>query len=87
MKIFDTCTLVLEFNYTRDRGRGGRGTVWLFAGDGRLDLGNESPLEELPGWARLAGPIDYELAGEIHSQLKNFFQASGIVVIDEGIAD
>ena len=41
----------------------------------------------IPGWARIAGPIDLDLASSIHSALKSFFERCGIVVIDQTIAD
>lgn len=79
------CTLVLEFNY----GKPGSslGSVWLFKGDGTRDLALETPLTALPGWVRIAGPVDYELAGSIHSAIKVFLEESGVAVAVEAIAD
>ncbi len=81
-----TCTLVLEFNYSKPGGAS-LGSVWLFDGDGTAALQQSAPLETLPHWVKVAGPIDYELANSIHGALKRFFEQSGVTVIDEGIAD
>lgn len=79
------CTVVLEFNYG-DPGSS-LGSVWLRNGDGRPDFESDEPLESLPGWVRIVGPIDYDLASSIQSALAKFLADSGVVVIDEGIAD
>ena len=81
----DTCTLALQFNYTKKLDS--QGTVWIFNGDGRSDLAQPEPLDEMPGWTRVAGPLPFEMAGSIHGALKDFFTRSGVTVIDEGIAD
>lgn len=80
------CTIVLQFNSSRNLELT-LGSVWLFNGNGvpfleQLDM--ETPP---PGWAKVVGPIDYEIASSIHSSLKSFFEQSGVTVIDEGIAD
>lgn len=80
-----TCTLVLEYNYSKSGVS--LGSVWLFNGDGTSALKNSSPLDTLPNWFKVAGPVDYELANAIHAALKRFFEQSGVTVIDEGIAD
>ena len=80
-----TCTLVLEFNYSKPGVS--LGSVWLFNGDGGSALKDSAPLETLPNWFKVAGPIDYELANTIHAALKKFFEHSGVPIIDEGIAD
>ena len=79
------CTVVLEYNYSKPGTS--LGSVWLFNGDGTAGLEGSAPLEALPGWIRIAGPLDYESANEIHSRLKKFFEQSGVTVIDEGVAD
>lgn len=80
-----TCTLVLEYNYSKPGES--LGTVWLFNGDGTADLENEAPLSTLPNWIKIVGPVDYEAANGIHGALKKFFEQSGVAVIDEGVAD
>lgn len=80
-----TCTLVLEYNYSKPGVS--LGSVWLFDGDGRSSLNQSASLETLPNWVKVAGPIDYELAGTIHQNLKKFFEECGVSVIDEGVAD
>jgi hypothetical protein len=80
-----TCTLVLEYNYSKPGVS--LGSVWLFNGDGASALENTAPLDTLPNWFKVAGPVDYELANAIHAALKKFFEQSGVAVIDEGIAD
>jgi len=79
------CTLALEYNYSSTQLS--LGTVWLFNGDGRSDLERDEPLEVSKEWVKIAGPIDYELAADIHAKLKGFFKTHGVTVIDEGIAD
>ena len=79
------CTLVLEFNYGAPRSN--LGSVWLFGGDGRADLEREEGIAKLPGWCKLVGPIDYEMAASIHRELLAFLRSSGVEVFDEGIAD
>lgn len=81
----DTCTLALEFNYTKKPDH--EGTVWIFNGDGRNDLAGREPLAELAGWTRVAGPISYDMAASIQKALKDFLTRSGVTVIDQGIAD
>ena len=80
-----TCTLVLEYNYNKPGVS--LGSVWLFDGDGTAALQQSAPLETVPHWVKVTGPIDYALANSIHGALKRFFQQSGVTVIDEGIAD
>jgi hypothetical protein len=84
-----TCTLVLEYNYSETdvQADEDKGSVWLFAGDGRSSLAQPEPVCELPGWTRIAGPIDLELASSIHAALKSFLESNGVTVIDQGIAD
>ena len=48
---------------------------------------DECPLVELPGFLKVVGPIDYEIASQIHGALKTFFEQSGATVMDKGIAD
>lgn len=79
------CTLVLEFNYAKPGTS--LGSVWLFSGDGSHDLEEAVPLDSLPNWVKIVGPIDYETASKIHAALKTFLERSGVVVIDEGVAD
>lgn len=79
------CTLVLEYNYSRPGAS--LGSVWLFNGDGTSSLSQSSPLDTLPNWVKVAGPVDYDLANTIHGNLKRFFEHNGVSVIDEGIAD
>jgi hypothetical protein len=80
-----TCTLVLEYNYGKPEES--LGSVWLFNGDGRANLQEDSPLGTLPSWVKVVGPIQHELATSIHAALKRFLEQSGVVVIDEGVAD
>ena len=82
-----SCTVVLEFNYGTSGERESLGSVWLRAGDGRADLDSDSPLEELPGWSRIVGPIEYEAAAQAHAALLRFFGSAGLEVFDEGVAD
>ena len=79
------CTLVLEFNY----GKPGTslGSIWLFDGNGLPHLESSEPLDSIPGWRRVAGPIDYETAAGIHSSLKKYLEGCGVTVIAEGVAD
>ena len=79
------CTLVLEFHYGKPGAD--RGSVWLFAGDGSAGLESDQPFSELPGWHRLVGPVDYELASDVQRRLTAFLRSSGVEVIDEGVAD
>jgi hypothetical protein len=81
----DICTLVLE--YSRAPKSRDVGSVWIYAGDGIASLARPEPIEELEGWTRVAGPLPYEAASEIHAALKAFFEKSGVRVIDQGIAD
>lgn len=76
---------MLEFNY----GKPGSslGSVWLFKGDGSEDLESDSPFASLPGWVRIVGPIDYEVAGAIHAALKAFLEESGVTVLADATAD
>ena len=80
-----TCTLVIEFNYSKPGVS--LGSVWLFNGDGTAALQHSAPLETFPNWVKVVGPIDYEVANSIHAALKSFFQQNGVTVIDEGVAD
>jgi hypothetical protein len=79
------CTLVLEYNY----GKPGTslGSVWLLNGDGTDDLVSSTPLTSLPGWVRIVGPIDYEVAAVITSNIHQFLEQCGVVVIADAIAD
>jgi len=81
----DTCTLALEYNYTRKFKS--KGTVWIFNGDGRGDLDRDEPLGSIAGWTKICGPMAYDEAAQIHQALKEFFIRNGINVIDEAIAD
>ena len=81
----DTCTLALQFNYTKKPDS--KGTVWIFNGDGRSDLAGSEPLQNLAGWTRIAGPLPYDTAAGIQQAMKDFLTRSGVTVIDEGIAD
>jgi hypothetical protein len=78
-------TVVLEFNH----GKHGSslGSVWLFAGDGRPDLERVEALDGLPGWLRLIGPVEHELASRVQEKLVVFLRSSGVEVIDEAIAE
>lgn len=80
-----TCTLVLEYNYSRPSVS--LGSVWLFNGDGTSALEKSAPLDTLPNWVKVAGPIDYDLAATIRSALKKFFEQNGVTVIDDSVAD
>jgi hypothetical protein len=77
-----TCTLVWEYNYTPVGAKESFGSVWIFAGDGREDLERR-----LPGWVKVAGPINLDLATRIHESLKDFFIQNEVEVLDKGIAD
>jgi len=77
--------LVLEYNYAKKSG--GDGTVWIYNGDGCGDFARSEPLQQLPGWFRVAGPLPYDTAASIQGALKDFFTRSGIKVIDKGVAD
>ncbi|MCP3939437.1 MAG: hypothetical protein GY708_29170 [Actinomycetia bacterium] len=80
------CTLVLEYNYGESKTS--LGSVWLFHGDGSFDLESSSqPLSTIPGWTRVTGPIDYEVAAGIQSSLKEFLERCGVKVIEDAIAD
>lgn len=85
MKEIRTCTLVLEYNYSKPGVS--LGSVWLFNGDGTSALETSASLDTLPNWFKVAGPVDYELANAIHASLKKFFEQAGVSVIDEGISD
>lgn len=80
-----SCTIVLQYNYGKPRSS--LGSVWLFAGDGREDVAIDNEFEELAGWRKVVGPVDYELARSVHSEFISFMQASGVEVFDEGVAD
>ena len=80
-----TCTLVLEYNYSKPGVS--LGSVWLFNGDGTSALSQSASLDTLPNWVKVAGPIDYEIASTLHGNLKRFFEQCGVSVIDEGVAD
>jgi hypothetical protein len=79
------CTVVLQFNYGPPRSS--LGSVWVFAGDGREDLASDSELEELAGWRKSVGPVDYDLASGIQREIVLFMRAAGVEVFDEGVAD
>lgn len=79
------CTLVWQYNYGALGGQGA--SVWVYFGDGRQDLESDAELASLPGWVRLIGPVDTELATSVHGALKLFLLRAGVVVHDEGVAD
>jgi hypothetical protein len=81
----DICTLTMEFNGSKELDE--VATVWVFNGDGRVVLNRTQPLSEENGWTRVAGPLPYIAAHEIHGALKAFFLRSGVEVIDVGIDD
>ena len=77
--------MVLEFNHGK---RGSSlGSVWLFAGDGRPDLERVEALEGLPGWSRLIGPVEPELASSVQEKLVAFLRSTGVEVVDDAIAE
>ena len=81
------CTVVLEYNYQVGP-KLSLGTVWLFAGDASQFLAeSDQPLADVPGWARIAGPIDLEIASTVQSALAYFLRENGVDVLDEGVAD
>jgi hypothetical protein len=80
------CTLVLEFNYS-EKPSNSLGTVWLYNGDGSNVLTQDKPIESIPNWVKIVGPIDYNIAKQIQIALKIFFISSGVSVIDHGITD
>ena len=84
-----TCTLVLEYNYNDldESPDTDRGSVWLIGGDGRPSPRQEEPLCSLPGWTKVVGPVELEIASSIHAALKGFFGNNGVTVFDEGVAD
>ncbi len=81
------CTLVLEFNYGKPRSRKSLGSVWICSGDGTADLVDDEPMESKQNWTKIVGPIDLDEAVAICNQLKQFYLATGVEVIDKGIAD
>ncbi len=85
MKGMTTCTLVLEFNYGEPKSS--LGSVWLFNGDGSSHLESDEPFDSIPGWARIAGPLDYNVAAGIHRSLCRFLESCGVMVIDDAVAD
>jgi len=85
MSTLEICTLVLEYNQTESISA--VGSVWLYCGDGSRDLAVEAPLDTLPRWHKIVGPIGYDVAHRVHSSLKAFFTRCRVHVIDEGIAD
>lgn len=88
MTMCNTVTIILEFNYSDPRRPElTLGSVWLYNGDGHAGWEDERPLVELPGFLKVVGPIDYEIASQIHGALKTFFEQSGTTVLDKGIAD
>ena len=87
MASLSLCTVVLEYNYQADPALA-LGSVWLFAGDASQFLEEpDEALAEVPGWTKIAGPIDLEIASAIQSALVHFLRDNGVFVIDEGIAD
>ncbi|HEY4414718.1 MAG TPA: hypothetical protein VGO57_03415 [Verrucomicrobiae bacterium] len=80
-----TYTLVLEYNYVATGES--LGSVWLFYGDGTSDLTKTETMESMPGWLKIIGPVDYEIASDVQANLKVFFERNGQKVIDKGIAD
>jgi hypothetical protein len=83
----NTVTIILEFNRHARQSESLLGSVWLYNGDGRAGWEDERTLAELPGFLKVVGPIDYEIASQIHGALKTFFEQSGATVLDKGIAD
>lgn len=82
------CTIVLEFNYGEPSAKTSLGSVWLFEGDGRhVFEEEESELSDLQGWIRVAGPIDFDLADNISSNLRKFLESCGVLVIEETVTD
>jgi len=79
----EICTLTMEFSDSKQLDE--VATVWIYNGDGRLVLDRPEPLSEENGWTRVAGPLPYLSAHEIHGALKTFFLRSGVEVIDVGI--
>ena len=79
------CTLVLEYNY----GKPGEtlGSVWVFNGDGSKSREEAEPFASLPGWSRIAGPLDYEEANRIHVAVSKFLREAGVEVISMAAAD
>lgn len=81
----EICTIAVECNYSG--GPAQLGSVWLFNGDGTADLDKGIAMEALPGWTRIMGPVDYDVAISTGHALKKFFEGSSIRVIETGIAD
>ena len=79
-------TMVLEFNYG-EKPTDAFGSIWLFNGDGTADTDSDTPLREIKGWVKMAGPMDLNEAAEIHAALKRFFEANSVRVVDIGMAD
>ena len=51
------------------------------------DLDSERTLDELPGWNRVLGPIEFETAVRFSERLAAFLKDSGVEVLQEGVAD
>ena len=79
------CTLVLEFNY--GKASASLGSVWILDGDGSVDLTSSSALSSMPGWVKVVGPVDYEIAVSITSSLRQFLEGCGVTVISDAITD
>jgi hypothetical protein len=86
MTVGNTVTLILQYNYG-DPGDPSLGSVWAYNGDGSAGWEDARPLEDLPGFVKVVGPIDYEIAARVHAGLKRFFEESGETVLDKGITD
>jgi hypothetical protein len=79
-----SCTIIWEHNYVppKVQRKATFASVWLFAGDGRHDLERKTP-----GWVKLMGPVDQELASNACAALKEFFSNNKITVFEDGISD
>jgi len=76
-------TLTLILIHHEDSTGPALGSLWIFPGNGVADR-----LEhKLPGWAKIVGPTDVNLAFETYNSLREFFSKIGVNVLSEAIAD
>lgn len=59
-------------------------SLWMIAGDERADRVER----KLPGWIKIIGPVEWNLAFQVQTGLCEFlFEKNGILVFREMIAD
>ncbi|MDR2902294.1 MAG: hypothetical protein LBU87_04220 [Lactobacillales bacterium] len=77
----DKCiTLVWQYNYGHHPQKD-LASVWICEGN------RPDEIPDIHTWIKIIGPVDADLAEEVHKNLKSFFKKQNITVVDEGITD